>query len=747
MTKSEANRASFRQLLTGSAGRTASLAVLTALLAVPGAALAQAEPEAETNSQDIIVTAQRRSERLLDVPMSVTALTSETLEKSGVISTSDLGKVTPGLQMTYYGSNLQPSIRGVTSTGGNLGDNPSVAMYLDGIYQAQQIAAVLDLPDVDQIEVLKGPQGTLYGQNATGGAIIITTRAPGFEPTGKASVSYGTYNDIAARAFISLPVADDTVAFSLAGAYQDRDGFRRQVATGKRDWGLHSEVVRAKVLVQPSDAAKVTFTAYYANRSDSAPYASVALNNNSLGYAIFPNAPKVTRPAKQFGGVEDVHVAAEAYGFSGRAEVDLGAGTLNWISSYSRTKVDALADLDASPVNLVEYRYKYLIDKTQLHEVNFASQQFGALSFIVGALYMKIDSAFDQGHFLLRTPSLMPAPRLPVTLDVAADAFVKKEVMAAYGEVTFEVTDALTISAGGRYTEDKQRGFSNAIVPGTTIACPCNPVKATNFSPRVTVRYELDPDSNVYATFAKGFKGGIILNSEYGAVPTPSDETDPIVKPEKITAYEVGYKGRPIDNVTLSLAGFWYDYKNLQVSAYRAPVYLTQNAATVRGKGLEASLDWAVTPDFTLSGGATWLDAKFRSFPAAQGYQSTGVGNTPIIIDLSGHRLLRSPKLSATASANYEAETAAGTIGAYVSMLYNSGMLLENTGRIKQDSYATVDAQLSFGPASVEGLRFVLWGKNLTNTAYWNNGLISDFGDAVSYGEPRTYGVRAEFEF
>ena len=721
------------------AARGSSLAAIAISICLLGAhpAQAQSQPEgARSDAADIIVTAQRRSERLVDVPMSVTALSSDTLEKSGVISTADLAKVTPGLTMTYFGSNLQPSIRGVTSTGGSLGDNPSVAMYLDGIYQAQQIAAVLDLPDVEQIEVLKGPQGTLYGQNATGGAIIITTRAPSFTPTGKFSASYGNYDDVQLRGFVSAPLVEDKLAFSLAGAYQDRDGFRRQVVTRERDRGLNSKVVRGKLLVQPSDTVRVTFAGYYADHSDSAAYASVALNDNSIGYLFFPNAPKVTDPSKEFGGDPDVHVSSRAWGMSTRAEVELGAGTLNWISAYNSTRVGALADLDASPVNYAGYRYQHLRDKTQLHEVNFVSRNFGAFNFLVGAVYMKIDSAFDKGHFELYSGTVLPDPKGPVIFEVPASSELNKEVMAAYGEVTVNVTDRFTVTAGGRYTQDKQRVYNYVATPPTPIACPCNPTKFTNFSPRFTARYELDDSSNIYATFAKGFKGGLLSGADFSKV-----------VPEKITAYELGYKGRPVDGLTLSLAGFWYDYKDLQVSSYVAPIYRTQNAASTRGKGFEANMDWSVLPGFSLSGGFTYLDAKFRDFPNAQGYVSTGFGNTPVTVDLSGTRLLRSPKLSATASANYRQNIGGGELGAYVSMQYNSGMFLENTGRIHQDAYATVDAQLSYAPDALKGVRFVLWGKNLTDKAYWNNGLLSNFSDAVSYAEPRTYGGRVEFEF
>ncbi|HKX77965.1 MAG TPA: TonB-dependent receptor, partial [Novosphingobium sp.] len=730
-----------------------STAVVGALALGAGTAFAQA-PEAEgaANSRDIVVTAQRRSERLLDVPMSVTALTADTLEKSGVANTADLAKVTPGLTMTFYGANLQPSMRGVSATGGNTGDNPSVAMYVDGVYQAQQISGLFDLPDVEQIEILKGPQGTLYGQNATGGAIIVNTRAPSFEPMGKLSASYGNYSDIALRGFVSGPLVADVVAVSVAGSYENREGFRRNISTGTKDRGLDSKLVRGKLLIQPSDAIKLTLSGYYSERDDSTVYAFVPLNDNSLGYALRPNAPRATRPSRQFVGYPDPFINSVLWGGSLRAEFELEAGTISWVSAYAKSEVNANEDLDASPVNISQYRYDALFDETKLHEVNFVSRDFGALSFLVGGLYLKTKSFFDRGQYIqypdFNDPNFFA--KLTLTgqpLPTPFTAFrsygeVNKEILAAYAEATVHVTDQLTLTAGGRYTREKQSAITDVGFLPAPIPFVDNPLKWSKFTPRLTARYELTPTSNVYATYAKGFKGGLI-NTGTGFL------VGNVVDPEVITSYEIGYKGRPIDEVTVTFAAYRYDYKNLQVVAYGANnTYITQNAASTRGKGAELDLSWAATPEFRLSGGLAYTDAKYRRFPDAATFVPTGFGgNTTVTADLSGRRLLRAPKWTANVSANYEEEIPGGTVGAFASFYYNDGQFIETSSRIFQPAYATVDAEVSFAPSGVDGLRLVLWGKNLTDADYMNVGLITDFADAVAYAEPRTYGARVEFSF
>ncbi len=172
----------------------ASCALATTLM-VPGVALAQAAAEASSSDNDIIVTAQRRSERLEDVPASIAVLNQELLEKAGVQSTTDIARIAPGVAMTFYGGFLQPAIRGITSTGANIGENSNVAMYIDGVYQPQQVATLIDLPDIEQVEILKGPQGALYGQNATGGAILVrskslpATRRPASSPPAMATIA------------------------------------------------------------------------------------------------------------------------------------------------------------------------------------------------------------------------------------------------------------------------------------------------------------------------------------------------------------------------------------------------------------------------------------------------------------------------------------------------------------------------------------------------------------------------------
>jgi iron complex outermembrane receptor protein len=731
------------------------LSLKAALLA--GAMLTMAAPayaqDQGTTVQDIVVTAQRRAERLQDVPISITALSSEALDRSGITSTQDLARVTPGLSFPVNGGYIQPTIRGISSEGSNIGDSSNVALYVDGVYQPAQASQLMDLPDVSQVEVLKGPQGTLYGQNAMGGAIIITTQAPSFTPTGKLSASYGNYDDINLRGFVSGPIVADVLAGSISASYQDRDGFRNDLVRGGHDKGLRSKQVRAKLLFKPSDDASITASAYWTKRGDTALYAGQALNNNSLGYLFYPNAPKPRNPKDTvIGSLGDDQF--ETWGASIRAEVETGIGTVNTITGYTNAHIKNYADVDYSPVNIAVAAPVLQKTESFTQEINFVSKKTGGWQLTAGVFFLTGEDAFLPSQFVLSSlgipglvPTLAPAAPGPTVLALQSMGRLKKDIYAAYAEVSYDVSDKLFVSVGGRYSYERQRALSNASlgrnVVGPTFSAllletPYSPDSFKKFTPRVTVRYALDSNSNIYGTWSKGFKSGLVSTLDF---------TNPPVKPEDLTAFEFGYKGRPLPGVSLNIAAFHYTYKNKQVAHYEAPSYIYQNAASAKVKGVEADLSWRATPELTLSATASYLDGKYKAFTGASSTIATGFGNLNRPIDASGLRMIRTPKFTGTLSANYEVETEMGQFGAYASLYYNDGFKWEVSGRIREKAHTTLDGELSYSPTSMENLRLVLWGRNLTDEDVKQSVLTSDFGDGVSYAPPRTYGVRAEYKF
>ena len=741
---------------------------------------------------DIIVTAQRRSERLRDVPISVTALNAETLSKAGVTNTVDLGKLTPGVEMRFYGSFLLPSIRGISSNGSGVGDSSNVAIYIDGVYQTQEQSQLADLPDVQSVQVLKGPQGTLYGQNAAGGAIIIDTIKPSFKWQGKLSASYGNYNDKNFGGYVTGPISS-TLAFVLAGNYHYRDGFNKDLLRGGHDKGLRSYQFRGKLMWQPSPDTSFTFAAYKTKRYDTGPYAGQPLNGNSIGHLyavlpcdfggygahsalpnpacpVLPTLPPFPSKPHQYAQNIQPDMRIDGWGASLIGKIGIGDfGTINTVTSYKHSDIVNFADVDQTPIVTGDFFF-HVREHDFIQEVNFVSNKFDKFSFIVGGFYMnKVEKYIPQLFNLRFAFSGRPPvyPTLPPPFPYAptnTHSQNHKKSYAAYGEVTYDITDQLTLTGGGRYSWETQAVSNVSVGSGYHLGDPLpallpDPRGSHRFSAftwHASLRYKPDNNNTFYASFSKGFKSGYVNNANINVCTPQPTCIDAPVNPEKVDAYEIGYKGRLSDRLNVSVAAFHSIYKDIQVFVYNPIAGSTyQNAASGKIWGGEAEVDFRATPELTLHGGASYIHARYSSFPSATVYipnacpfgASGFCGNTQTSANVTGKQLMRTPTWTANLSATWEHRMSAGVLGLYVGGSYDSGVFFDPNNRAQQKGYVLLDSELSFAPSAVPGLRLVLWGKNLTNKAYLQSVLESALADASSYGEPRTFGVRAEFKF
>ncbi len=733
-----------RQLRCAYRHSVAATALAFTLSAGASAAHAQesASAAAEKAGQDdnvIIVTAQRRSERLTDVPVSVTAMTGAAIEAAGVTDTYSLQQVTPGLRMERLGVYTQPSIRGVTAASTSPGAEANVAMYVDGIYQPNQAANTIDLPDIARVEVLKGPQGTLFGRNATGGAIQIFTKDPTYEATGNVGVSYGRFNNIVAKAFVSAPLVQDRLAFSLSGYYEDNDGWIKDLLNnGKRTGQVKSRLLRGKLLFEPADGVKFVLSGQYSHRRDDSLFLYSALDGNTQGanpdpllnpagpvpvLATKPWTTSVNFPSK---------LEVKAWSVALKGSIDVGsAGTISTVTAYQKSKIRVSADGDASANEITSFTILQP-DKNFTQEVNFASEKFGSFSFVGGLFYYKDDGGYN--------------PLIGNFSGFAFDNFsdIKVRAWAAYAEGNLEITDKLTAIAGVRYSKEKRSvqyvGGLAAVFMGTDV----HSKSWDSFTPRVSLRYELAPQTNVYATYSQGFKSGVYDLNSTAVVP---------VNPEKIKAYEVGFKtsNRTFD---LNIAGFLYNYSNLQVQYNNGGFDALQNAGKARNYGLDIEGAMRVTPDFTLTTGFTYLHARYRDYnpasilvPLVNGAGQPVGGNAVVpTADLSGYQVSRAPKWTLNLGVNYEHEFAFGKLGFSGNMYHTDDVPMEQSGRIKQDAYTQFNARLSFEPGQT-GVKLGIWGKNLSNEKVFQSTFITTGTDGASYAPPRTYGVSLDYAF
>ncbi|MBR2171117.1 TonB-dependent receptor [Sphingopyxis sp.] len=679
-----------------------------------------AAEDSAADSGDIVVTAQRRSERATDVPISITALGADTLEAAGVLSTGDLGKVTPGLSMDRAGPFSQPTIRGIGSSVTGPGINTSVATYIDGYYQPSTVSSDFSLADVASVQVLKGPQGTLFGRNSTGGAILVTTLAPSFDPMARARISYASYDDITATAVVSTGLTDK-IAVLLSGLYRHDRGYARDVVTNAPLQKAREYVVRGKVLFKPSDEVSLTLAYTHGDVDDPWGVAQVAYRGVSAAAGIpgviVPDRPKdvaATLPPES-------RVNYDAVIFT--ADVDLGGVNIKSYTGYrdERDYVQLDSDKTAFAFQYIDFRP---VDETFTQEIDISSTGSGPLQWVAGLYYYHdkagyLDLGVTQG-----------GPRFTFL-----NARLKSEAYAAFADVTYEVSSGLYLTGGVRYNNEKVTETFDSILSNYVPASFSKTFE--NLSPRAVIRFEPTANSSLYLSYNQGYKAGTF--NPTGLSPTP-------VRPEKIDAFEAGYKMRS-GGTLFEVAGYYYDYKDLQFVSYVGATAQLTNAAKARIYGAEVNLEQHVGDHLTLSANAAWTDAKYRDFTGANHYEYLGNGvivNGPD--DASGNPMVRTPKFAARGAIEFHAPLAGGEFRANAAVKYQSRIRFDPFGETGQGEYALVDARVAWTDPSGH-VTIAAFGANLTDKDYYAVVTQQSESWPANYGHPRRFGVELSFRY
>lgn len=727
---------------------------------------AQASTEDQAGLGDILVMAQRRSELQQNVPISVTVQSGLQLQAAGVNNLRDLGLVTPGLTFQAQGSFVQPSLRGVTTTITGPGSDNPIALYLDGVYLGTQAGASIDLPDVERVEVSKGPQGTLFGRNATGGAIQIFTRAPSFTPTGSFEATAGYYTgagtsrtspDLGFKGFVSGPIASDAIAASLSFSYRNVEGYSRNIAYAQvspaiqesfgndRADALRSYSFRGKLLIKPADGVSVLLTGFYMNRFTTTGPTSTAIGGLTAG-AYYPGAIFGTKPWQVAYDAGPPLSRIRNYGGSAKIDVDTSIGTITSTTSYTLSRYREQVDVDASysPQCLVNTPMTgaclAFIDTQPnnefLQDFLFSSNKFGILKFVAGGNYYSSNGAIPGTINDFRNGAVPGVPSLVYDPIFIGESRVRTRAIGMFAQADWSLTDALTLTTGIRYSYEKKKGyFSIFSGPFNNYSNP----SWDSFTPRLGLRYAIDSRSNVYATYSKGFKSGVLPILAEGKP----------VNPENITAYEIGYKAAR-SGYTINAAAFYYDYKNIQIQQFINGTIIPSNAASARIFGLEFDGTIALARELSVRAGATWLPtARFVDYSGASGNNSIigfyGLGS--VTQDASGTRLLRAPKLTAVLSLNYEADLDGGKLTIAPALNYSSRYLPYDTFKLLvQKAYVKAGLDVSYRPAS-SNFRFSVWGHNLNNAKVFSQTTISNGAARASYAEPQELGITVGYAF
>jgi iron complex outermembrane receptor protein len=700
------------------------------------------------DSGEIVVTALRRNEKLRDVPVSITAVNAEGLEKAGIANLRDLGNIAPGLVFTGQNGLASPTIRGVQSTLGQAGAESPTAIYIDGVYQPNIAANFQDLADVEHVEVLKGPQGTLFGRNATGGAVVVRTVDPSFSPKGSFTVSDGIYtggsartsHDIVVKGYVAGPIVDDLIAGSISGFYEWVDGYLTNDLNGKRTGRIEKYNVRAKLLVQPADNLKIVVAGFYSHKNDETSFASQPLNGNTnvqfYEDGVVPT--KIWHVASPLRNGVGQHVTTTKSVY-GKVDWDLGdgIGSLSSLTSYLDVKARLIVPIAAahSPTcvasfNCIIYHEEYP-GQTFQQEISFTSARWGDFQLVAGAMY------FSDKNTIVSDIN----PVLDANGDLAAPGpvylvgTIKTKAWAGFGEVTWDATDRLHFLAGLRYSREKRSGFGNLVprFPST------GPVVDTAWTPRLSVRYDVSSAANVYFTYSKGFKSAVLQSIE---------QNDQGASPEHVTSYEIGAKvGSP--GFGFNVAAYYYDYKDLQVQFFDGAVTILTNAANAKIYGIEGDVHYQITPELEIQANASWLaKAEYRNFTSGVAFalpnSPTGMGQ--VVVDASGQRMLKAPKFTGGVTLSYAKMVKAGEITATATYSYVSDFAFDLLRRVHTGGYGTLNGNVGFQPEGSDW-KFTLFGRNITNEIYFSGSLLGGQADAPSYNPPRQIGLQVNYRF
>ena len=731
-------------------GKT-SILTLATLLALPTQAWAQDEEgalesgDSEEVSLDpvdegnmIIVTAQRRVERLQDVPIAITALGSEELTARGINDLADLAAGVPGLAITGFAgvnaSNLV-SMRGVSGQLAPIGASQATAIYLDGVYLSLPDAAFFGLNDIERIEVLRGPQGTLYGRNATAGAINIITRTPSDEVEGGVNFSYGNYNEFMARGSFSGPIADDLFG-GIAMSYDDRDGYFRNLTTGNRIGDRSSLTVRGQLHFDRGTDFDATLSADY---------------TEIRGPDIFKNG--FTNGVYTGLGDPDVLTNNEESRIFGRTEIGGAALVVNleagddWVitslSSWRTVSRQDGYDIDGSDL-LSLYVDSAHSSETLNQEVR-AVYTGDRLRATIGGNYFNDDADFG---FIVNPPD-RANPRARLSPYDTSDL----QAYALFTQVEFDLTDWLEIVGGLRYnyeTRDFTVDYSNGPVPGNFVS---GNVSDSVLLPMAGVNIEVAPDILIYGKYSQGYQA-----PGFGFVPGPTAPAN-IFFAETLDAFELGFKSQLFDRrLTFNAAAFYYEYSDLQVRTQirEGQVGIT-NAADASIKGVEAELVYRPTDIITLSAHATRLDATYGTFCESVSVAAPLNGDPtcvppgatlPTGADRGGNFLNNAPKWSGGATLQVNAP-----LSDSLTLNFTTSFIFETTsyfhaanGFGRNFGWERWDARLGLELAN--GLEIYVYGRNLTDDRYCAFCLQqSNLVLSQSISAPRTYGVGAQFRF
>jgi len=698
-------------------------------------AFAQTAPEGDAQASaasrldEIVVIGRKRArgEEIQEVPVSITAFSAQQLQQTTVRDMVDVGQMVPGssLQSTSQRGVQNFSIRGTGISGTTPSDEPAVGIFQDGVYWGSNYGALSELFDVEGVEVLRGPQGTLFGRNVTGGAVSVRSARPSATPFYRVALGVSNGLGIDASAVANGPIGE-TLSARLAAYQSTNQGIYRNIDTGTQYGKTDITIVRPSLKWEPSASFDLTILGeYFTRNGDPIPVRGISPRTIGASPNLAEVAGYVTSSAYNEIQVGDRGSSEiDVYFGMVEANLDIGPGTLTSITGYRKVRSRNTTDFDGFPVDgFLQYVAN---DQHQWsEELRYAADLSDWFSFTIGGYY------FDQQFDYVETRDLSNHGIL-----VATRSILDNTSYAAFAEADIRPLDGLTITLGGRYThEDKTPQAARFGACPFDLQSPCTFAtqpkdSGNNFSPKVGLSYQIDPDKLIFASWTRGYRsGGFSLRGTPLGAP---------FREETVDAYEAGFKMDLFDRtVRFNVSAYYNEFEDLQrtvlgLDPILGVVQAVFNAADATIKGAEVELTVAPTDGLTLRGVYGYTDASYDTF--------SGFANPENL------EFVRVPKHTASFSIDYQKDIGSRSFGGNLGLSYTGRYFFDDPNNISQDDYIIANAKVFYGFS--ENLKLELYARNLTNTKYYVWGAtLGGLGENRFPGEPRTYGARFTFTY
>ncbi|MRX40964.1 TonB-dependent receptor plug domain-containing protein [Flavobacterium sp. LC2016-23] len=747
----------------------------------------------ENKLVEVVVSSRRRIEKVQDVPIAVSVITGKQAEQTGAFNVNRIKELVPSVQL--YSSNPRNTGINIRSLGSpfgltNDGIDPGVGFYVDGVYYARPAATTLDFIDVEQIEVLRGPQGSLFGKNTTSGAFNITTRKPSFTSGADFEVSYGNYAFLQAKTSVTGALSQK-IAGRLSFSGTQRDGLIDNVATGRATNTLNNQGIRGQLLYTPSDNTNIILSADITTQRPDG-YAQV----------VAGVAPTQRAPYRQFNAIiADLNYQLPSQnafdrkidhdtpwrsgqdmgGISLNIDTKIGSGTLTSTTAWRFWNWDPSNDRDFTGLQVLALSQNPTRQTQFTQEVRYAGQLNSKLSGVVGVFFIdqtsQTNGTEESGKAQWRfsqssTSNLWKTPGLFEGYGIKTDARIRASSAAVFGQLDWAVTERLHVLPGLRYNFDKKDAdYSRTTYGGLQTTDPAllalkkqvysdqafaSNTDNTDFSGNLTVSFKATDKINAYATFAKSYKP---VGVNVAGLPTNSAGAPllelAVIKPEEVNHYEVGVKTSPFKSSIFNLTFFNTDIKNFQTNVQAAELGVNRgylaNADKVRVRGVELDASFVVTEHLTVNGAATYTDGKYVKFTNAP-LPLEETGAAVAFKDVSGTDLPGASRWAGSLGGELSDKARffgnAGKVFVAVDSYARSEFSSSPSASkyLVVQGYAIFNARLGFRAS--QGLSVQFWGRNLLNKDYYEQ-LLPAGGNTGQYagvlGDQRTYGITLKY--